>query len=160
MSVRLAYVSVRESALKGVGRLVWYPFARLDPADEEGWCLLVDCFAAALAGSSTARPLLSRKLEVSGLELHSQPSIDAPMLEPIPCGREVLREIKALSGKPGGVLALFSPFEPRRLRGCQGARIKFGARHHTFVAIEMEPRLSRFCIATYRAPPFKNSRIL
>jgi len=112
VDVRLAYIGVRENALKGAGRLVWYPFARLDPADEEGWCLLIDCFAAALAGSSTARLLLSRRLEVSRLELHPQPPIDAPRLEPVSCGQEVLQEIKTLRSRPGGASVTFSPFEP------------------------------------------------
>lgn len=109
---RLAYVGASERILKCSGRLLWYPFARLDPVDEQGWCLLVDCFAAPLVGSSVARLLLSRRVEIGKLELHSKPPVEAPQLEPLSCGQEVLEEIRGLGGRLSVSTPSFSPFEP------------------------------------------------
>lgn len=108
----MAYVGASERALKGSGRLLWYPFARLDPTDERGWCLLVDCFAAPLVGSPVARLLLSRRVEIAKLELHQQPPVEALQLEPLSCGHEVLREIRGLGERFGSSAPPFSPFEP------------------------------------------------
>lgn len=109
---RLAYVGASEKALKGSGRLLWYPFARLDPADEHGWCLLVDCFAAPLVSSPVARLLLSRRVKVAELELHLRPPVEAPQLEPLSCGQEILREFRGLGERFSASAPPFSPFEP------------------------------------------------
>lgn len=109
---RTAYVGASERTLKGSGRLLWYPFARLDPADEHGWCLLADCYAAPLVASSVARLLLSRRVEIAKLELHPRPPIEAPQLEPLSCGQEVLQEIIGLESRLSASTTPLSPFEP------------------------------------------------
>lgn len=74
--------------------LVWYPYARLDPVDEEGWCLLVDCFASPLVGVSASRLLLSRRLDLTRVSFETAPPLEARMLEPVACDEGVLSELR------------------------------------------------------------------
>jgi len=111
VKIETVFVEADARALRRALKLVWYPFARLEPLEEEGWCVGVDCFVASLMGSAYTRLLLSRKVETS--MLRKQPTIEAPILEPVKCGPEVLDELRSIGKERGkSETSSFSSFEP------------------------------------------------
>ncbi len=80
----------------GAKALLWYPFARLDCKGEPGWSYIVDCFASSLLGSRTLRLLLSRKVP-SRLLAPVEMSVEAPVVEPLRCSKELLGELVELA---------------------------------------------------------------